>query len=673
MPQQPNSHRALVAAAVALLVGLIVWWFGFALDSEPANGAPAPMATNTLPSPVSAPVLVPETTLQRSAVDAPSAAASPPPAGATLTLRVRLRGLQPGAPWTASLGLRHEGRDEPNQTWLQHEEEQVPGPDGFAAFSVPAWLTTATRQKGRLVARDPNYLLLEHRWDGTLDLTQELVLDVQAAAVLQGRVVTARGEPVAPARVCAFAIVDGKPDANRLGMTNTRRDGSYHLRVPPGVMLLVVATPLQPLQLSGRGLTGEDGSIPDNGTVRDDLLPAAARTRSTLGAPAVIADLVLPDAAQVGGVVCWADEGPIAEARVWIHPDAGTALGIAEHTAVHALANGSFAPTAVVTTDGEGRFCLPAIPGAHCQLRIEAIAGVEIVGDHPNSGAIAPQQVRLHVPMPLTLRTQHNGTAVPRATIEVEIDYAQSATGRLRLTDLYTDDNGELRAVTTLPELRVRAKAAAQQSAWQTIATTPPRTIDLDLGAKNLGELAIEFTGDFPVRNVNFVWTRSDGATGHEHLLRDDSPGPFRLHLEAGHYQLRIGPAGGERNGLFLLPIEREVDVTATPQNLRLPAVFGGRFTVFATDSRGLYVAGTCRVLDGNGADRTVQFVCSNDDQGRCIGAPGELMAGGPNEFGAILPPGEYLLDFVFAEQGALQRRVTIKPREVTDVRLRLP
>ena len=100
---------------------------------------------------------------------------------------------------------------------------------------------------------------------------------------------------------------------------------------------------------------------------------------------------------------------------------------------------------------------------------------------------------------------------------------------------------------------------------------------------------------------------------------------------------------------------------------------FGGRFVVHATDSRGLYVAGTCRVLDASGTDRTSMFVTRIDDRSMNVGNPGEVMAGGPNEFSAILLPGEYLLEFDFPEHGSQRQRVTVKPREVADVRIRLP
>ena len=38
-----------------------------------------------------------------------------------------------------------------------------------------------------------------------------------------------------------------------------------------------------------------------------------------------------------------------------------------------------------------------------------------------------------------------------------------------------------------------------------------------------------------------------------------------------------------------------------------------------------------------------------------------------------LLPPGDYELEFGFDHHGAERRRITILPRQVTDVRVRLP
>jgi len=223
----------------------------------------------------------------------------------------------------------------------------------------------------------------------------------------------------------------------------------------------------------------------------------------------------------------------------------------------------------------------------------------------------------------------------------------------------------------TAQPLRVQARHERLQSPWTPIE---PRaagtTIELDLAAA-LGEVAIEFEGDFRVRNTVITWRSEDGREGREHLLRDDRSGPFRLFLPAGRYHLTAGPGGGERNGVYLLPCERDVEVGAAPRQITFPAMFGGSFTVHATDSSGLYVGGTCRVVDASGKDVTDRFSVRTEN-GTDKGAWGELLPGGPNDFTAILPAGDYLLTFDFRDHGVREHRVSIKQRNVAEVRVRL-
>ena len=53
-------------------------------------------------------------------------------------------------------------------------------------------------------------------------------------------------------------------------------------------------------------------------------------------------------------------------------------------------------------------------------------------------------------------------------------------------------------------------------------------------------------------------------------------------------------------------------------------------------------------------------------------GAWGELLPGGPNDSTAILPAGDYLLTFDFRDYGVREHRVSIRPREFAEVRVRL-
>jgi hypothetical protein len=659
-------------AILLVLAAGAVWW-ALRPDSDlPGPSAAADPAAAVMPAQAQAAPSEPQPV--RTAASGPDAhdAAATPDAGAMIAapLRVRLRGLHAEAPWKGEVRFEWQGNDDTAETGYRVlNAASRPDPQGAVEFALPAWFATARNQKGRLRADDPNYRPVEVRLEGPLDPTREIVLDVQVVAVLEGRVVTSRGEPSVAARLSVFLWEEGKPTGLRIAEGNTREDGGYRLRVPPGSLLQVVATPMLAV-----GLYGEDGGILDSGTVLDNLLPAATTARSRIGAVTAVPDLVLADAADVRGVVRWDDGTAVCGARVWIQPRGGSGLGVSEHLSLQSMPNGQPAPITSATTDAQGAFRLPAVPGVVCDLRIDRIDGVEVVGEHPTTEAVAGGDVELRIPGAVVLRVSAGGARAPGATIEAEVEWPQSATGWLRLPDLATDGEGEVRAVSVHPRLRVRAVAGIWQSPALDVATVPPRVVDLALEEGAVGELLVEFTGEASVRNASFGWRRDDGTTGRRILVRDAASGPFRLRLPPGRYRLRIGPSGGDRESL-LLPTERDVEITTAPQSLTLPAAFGGRFTVFATDSRGVYVAGTCRVLDADGVDRSAQFVVRDADGqgGARVGAPGDLLAGGPNDFGRILLPGDYLLDFAFPEHGAMQQRMTIKPNGIAEVRIRLP
>jgi hypothetical protein len=235
-----------------------------------------------------------------------------------------------------------------------------------------------------------------------------------------------------------------------------------------------------------------------------------------------------------------------------------------------------------------------------------------------------------------------------------------------------TSAEGQLDLVATRA-LRVRASHERLRSAWVDLGADAAGTsVVLALG-ETLGEVSIEFEGEFRVRNTIVRWRAGDGRAGQQHLLRDDSGGPFRIFLEPGRYRIEAGPGGGERNGWFLLPVEREVAVGDAPVQLVLPAAFGGTFVVIATDSNGLYVPGTCRVHDASGVEHEGRFRArATTGGGDHESRPGELLPDGPNEFTGMLPPGDYELTFDFVGHGAFRHHTTIRPREISEVRVRL-
>lgn len=378
---RPPLSRCVVPTIAVALAAFGVWWL-MAPDpdlpgpSGPSSASEQGAAANSAPAPTdsSDPAAVRTAASQPDTVEATAGAATE--ATAAASLRVRLRGLHVEAPWTGEVRFDWQGNDDSAETGYRvFAATGRPDPQGAVQFAVPTWHATARNQQGRLRAEDPNYRPVELRFEGPLDPACEIVLDVQVVAMLEGRVITSRDEPVAGARVSVFLHEDGQAAGVRVAEGNTRDDGGYRLRVPPGAPLLVVATPVLTVGLSGAQFTGEDGAVADSGIVLDHLLPAATTVRGRLGAPTALPDLVLADAADVRGVVRWDDGTAVPNARVWIQPRGGNQLGITKHLGLQMMQGDQPAPVTHATTDEQGRFRLPAVPGVPCDLRVDHIDG----------------------------------------------------------------------------------------------------------------------------------------------------------------------------------------------------------------------------------------------------------------------------------------------------------
>ncbi|MEQ1634504.1 MAG: hypothetical protein ABL997_19130, partial [Planctomycetota bacterium] len=441
-------------------------------------------------------------------------------------------------------------------------------------------------------------------------------------------------------------------------------DGSFTLQAPPAVALFLVALPMEPYSMSGKRFTGEDGVSLDRGELRTDLLPASARTTGELGSGTRIPDLVLPDTARVEGVVRFHDGTPVANARVDALPQGGLTLGVDPLVAVQVLPSGAIAPIAFSTTGQSGAFVLPGLAGASTTLAVRNVEGTPPIGDSRQTTVVPPQRVELVVGDRLDVRVVHSGEPAPNALLEIEAPVGTIA-------QVTTPRTGRLLLPVAAQTLRLRASLHAFRSPWVEVDIRVQREVVLELG-EALTEVRVEFDGSHRVRNAQFTWTRADGRVGSVHEVRDDREGAFAVHLEEGHYRFRAAHAAGERNGTFLLPVERTIDVGREPQSLTLPAMFGGRLRVVATDALGLHAAGSCRVFGADGIDRTGRFAV--DDRGaRRTGTDAEILAGGPNEFEDLLPGGEYRLEFDFGRRGAMRRTVTVEPFAIAEVVVRLP
>lgn len=653
-----RHRRALLSSVLAALAAVLAvavlgsGWCAPAPDRPPPSRVGQPAARSNGPAMIPPPA---------SHDDRQAASPPPLPELSPGVLRVWLRGLHAAAPWTTPLRVEIDGHGE--RRAMHGAELLAPvSTDGTATVSLPEWFPSATRRRVLFEARDPNYRPLRHVVDDLRDSSQVITVDVQVIAAFTGRVVDPAHQGVPAARVVAFALRDGRPIDGDVGTTNCRADGTFLLQAPPGVPLFLLAVPMH--QAAGtRRVLGYDGAILDHGLMRADLLPAATTATGFVGAPVALPDIELPAAARITGRVRWLDGEGIAGVLVQATPLGGTRLSLAGSTFVLRDDAGRLAPAATTTTGDGGDFALPAIPAAPCIVQISSLGSRFEHGILPapaQQQVAAPQEVEFSLPRPARLQVEADGRSVDGASVEIDSGGRYGA-----------DRNGVLLVVPTATA-RVRAMHEQRRSPWRTLGPADAgATIALPL-AKDLIEVAFDFDGEFRVRNTTVQWRRDDGVEGSEHLLRDDRSGPFRVFLEPGRYRLRAGPGGGERNGAFLLPVERDLEVGAERIELRLPAAFGGSFTVLATNRAGLWVGGRCQLIAASGESLPVRFRVQERGD-RATGGDGELLPEGTNACTSVLPAGDYELLCDFGEHGAVRQVFRIRPREVTEVRVRLP
>lgn len=639
---------AFAAAALAVLF----WQAAGPLPSTPSGSAGGSDEPQASASAAAADASDPRAAAERKERSA-DARREELPTVAPMILRIRLVGTVASAPWTAPLALHWEGRDESAAEWLGHEERIEVAPDGTAACALPSFVATTARQQWRLRARDEHHEPLDWRCEGAVDLRRELELRVQPVAVLTGRVVDARGVGVAAATVAAFGT-SGVPGGSLVGRTNTHQDGTYRLRVPSAIALTVIATAMEPMQISGRTTVTEDG-IATGDRARRELQPAACRTTGALGSPTGLPDLVLRDARWLTGVVRWPDGTGIAGAQIAAVVEHGEAFPVAERAIVRRSPDGTAWLAAGATTQGDGSFALPA-QGEACRLLVVEIPGCLVWADLIADAAPAPSHTVITVPAPVTLRATHAGAPAAGATLG--FDHGMQCRA---------DDAGRLRVLAHGP-LEVQASAGRGVSAKVRFDVADRgRTIELQMVDVRT-RIAIEFEGDVRMRSAAFAWHGENGSSGRQTLVRDDRGGPFELFLEPGRHRLRAGPVLGDSDGMFLQPIERDLAVGTIDLELTLPATFGGQLIVHATDPAGRHVAAHCRVRDAQGRDRTASFVAD----GR-VGPPGELHDSGPCTLGAVLEPGDYELELTTAAGAVLRQRIAIEARQTAIVRFSVP
>ena len=569
---------------------------------------------------------------------------SPSPAahGPGEEIRITLRGTHALAPWTQPLRVDLSDR---KRKFATATRDVAINADGEGAIALPSWWQPDMQIRLQVCGKNPGYRPLIHRQHSALPPDEILAISVQPVAKVRGRITGPRGQPIQNARIAAFAMQNGQPADDMVGTTGSDDQGHYRLLAPPDSELLIVVCAMQPNAVNWR----RDDGVCDNGCLASHLLPTCRAVQLTVGQP-VGCDFSLADASAANGSVVWPDQTPVAAAMVRFQHQGGTRLTISHQAEVRWQPGGAVQAGGVVTSDAQGRFCVPASDASEVTLSVVAVDGTRIVGQLPEHQVTVPATPKITLPFPVTLRAIYEDQLVPHARVLVHGDSPHRAR-----------PDGTL-SLLLATEAIVRTEQGPVRSAWLSLASNQLRqTVDMIM-ENRLVELEIELDGEVPIHNAHFHWRCTDGRRATELLTRHDTGSPFGLLLEPGDYSLRVSAGNATDNSNYLIAVKRSFNTRQT-NRLVLPARFGGKFVLQVIDTQGHYVAGRCTVRGIDGAEHLLDL--------NVEGQPGAFAAT-TTRCNDVLPAGPYELVIDVGGPSKHRRYMQIKPFETTPVVLRL-
>lgn len=490
---------------------------------------------------------------------------------------------------------------------------------------------------------------------------------------LTGRVVDQGGTPVAPARVYAVALRDGKPSENHVLQDDVDDRGRFEMPTTFDGDVLVVGIPLRPIP----GSTGTD--------LHELLVAATARTLVDREQSTELADLVCAPAVAITGIVREPGNRGVPGVRIGWYPTEET-YGIrlddfvltwlpsgGVHVDVTHLAGGS-ASNRGTATDADGRFTIPTTAGATGWMflmgpHIEA-AGIERLGPHRR--VTAPSIVDFDLLAAACIRVLADSKPVANRRVTFDLD-SDRQDGAWR-EDYRTDANGEIRILRErLAPIRGRTLRPGREPLDFVVPddATPASPLLVELGVVPTTAVQVVITSEHPLRALGGSLSRLDvppapidmtqdaGATVVS-LRADVPPGPYRVVLYQGR--------GAEGRDAFVMRQAVDVTVGGEPLSVPVRVQHGGRIRVTVTTKDAQNVDGTLRLVDAAGAESKP----SMHSAGRGNGVGGKLWAPGPLTTSQVLPPGRYEVIVDHGAHGTHRQFVDVRACEVADVAITL-
>ncbi len=518
-------------------------------------------------------------------------------------------------------------------------------PDALVFAGSSSYETTQTDNRGRFSLRLPpdarrvQSAKLGHRAVAErLGEQQELILVLEAAGRLYGRVVDPAGEPIAGAEVRSLgAATFGSYGRDNRGVDRTDADGRFEL------------TPLsagQLMMLEAR---------------REGFAPTELEAKASIDPSAEPLEIVLEPGRAAVGLVTDAADQPLVGATVSIVPappsgqfDQGFFLRMMGREATEAI------------TDADGRFRIADLPGGRFDLSAERsgfakarVPGVIISEDEPVTdlgtlimleGVSLAGRVVDSDDLPLAgakvvVKEAAGGMAAMLESAMAggqEPDVITGADGRFEVADL--QPKGTVSVAVERKGYRQTTELAVK------VPVEEPVRIVMTLGV-DLGGVVTDESGA-PVRRAS-VQARPDGEafSAQQQFKTSDEEGAFLLEaLTPGRWNLTVTADGFQK-------VEHpgvELVAGLDPEQVRITLARGATVTGLITDGDGKAVSGVRVARAAQGGRRAFAFRQSNITSS----ADGRYRLEG-------LPPGQHVLSYRHERYREAVRDVEIGQGEV--------
>jgi len=663
------KRRGLVLGlAAAALIGLLVWFLGSDRDDDLGTGG-APAEENASEHPLlsgeerpglegaeATPKAAPEAAPVGEAADDETKRRTPKSPG-IFTLRLVGPTDLSGRP--ARVHVEVADKDDIRRPYLWHKAESNPK-------EVDAW-RLLREGAGRLLitVMHPDFVDASEIVQ-IADLGGEIVIRLQRALVVVGRIVNERGEP--NVRRTSVGLFFTAPDApmhdprtryssRPADSAGSGADGRFRLRVlNPGTYLFLAG---------------------------DHAFPVTARLlRIVEGEPTDLGDVVVREGVSISGRDLLQGR-PVPKARLQLSPSNRTGsffYGLSGmvrwYGGDRVLKDGREA-----TTDDKGRFEVTGLePGRYTAWIAELDVADLIVasGLRRSEEFVAPRDnldvdVRGHR---LDLGIVSNGSPEPDAFISAASKAAGSYAGG-------TSNEQGIIALLLQPNATYELLAGAEgregaKASIKTGAAGASSTLTMDLGAG-----AAPAQGTLRVRLL-----RADGASvkgAAFRLVYDDAERTttveyswgateYEFELAAGRGTLTAVPGGLDKPDLsaFDLPVESPFEIVAEKETtLDLTISRGGRLLVVLRDAKGAFVKAGIEVRDSLGQELKLTYRVQGV-RGTLLNAS-RLTGNGPATSNEVLAPGSYEVEITPKDGNPLRKKVNVVAGKTTRVEITLP